>query len=94
MRLSRFSKTLLACVPLAALLFGVLALTDEPDEDKKKAPARKTEANVKPEAKPDKNGESLAGADTKLQQAVGEAVSFFNDRIDGGSISMTGVRIG
>jgi 4,5-DOPA dioxygenase extradiol len=28
------------------------------------------------------------------QQAVGEAVSFFNDRIDGGSISMTGVRIG
>ena len=28
------------------------------------------------------------------QQEPGEAVSFFNDRIDGGSISMTGVRIG
>jgi len=28
------------------------------------------------------------------QQAAGEPVSFFNDSIDGGSISMTGVRIG
>ena len=28
------------------------------------------------------------------QQEPGEAVSFFNDSIDGGSISMTGARIG
>ncbi len=28
------------------------------------------------------------------QQQPGEPVSFFNDHIDGGSISMTGVRIG
>ena len=28
------------------------------------------------------------------QQTPGEPVSFFNDSIDGGSISMTGVRIG
>jgi 4,5-DOPA dioxygenase extradiol len=28
------------------------------------------------------------------QQASGEAVRFFNDVIEGGSISMTGVRIG